>query len=94
MSRFVATRGLFWDGSSNFEQRSDVGTTPELAPLPQTSVPHQRESVWPPTYDLASKRPKCTADLRWNRVSSSESSAPEVGTLPLGHRRPETRQTV
>ncbi|GBL87125.1 hypothetical protein AVEN_218808-1 [Araneus ventricosus] len=32
-------------------------TTPELAPPLQTSAPHQREDVWPTTYDLACNRP-------------------------------------
>ncbi|GBN71871.1 hypothetical protein AVEN_99045-1 [Araneus ventricosus] len=33
-------------------------TTPGLSPLPlHTSAPHQRDDVWPPTYDLACNRP-------------------------------------
>ncbi|GBM52588.1 hypothetical protein AVEN_84078-1 [Araneus ventricosus] len=32
-------------------------TTPELLPPLQTFAPHQREYVWPPTYDLACNRP-------------------------------------
>ncbi|GBL72195.1 hypothetical protein AVEN_115176-1 [Araneus ventricosus] len=32
-------------------------TTPVLAPTLLTSAPHQREDVWPPTYDLACNRP-------------------------------------
>ncbi|GBL83045.1 hypothetical protein AVEN_165278-1 [Araneus ventricosus] len=32
-------------------------TTPELAPLVQTSAPHQREDVCLPTYDLTCNRP-------------------------------------
>ncbi|GBN13719.1 hypothetical protein AVEN_126562-1 [Araneus ventricosus] len=31
--------------------------TSELAPPLQASAPHQREDVWPPTYDLTSNRP-------------------------------------
>ncbi|GBM46881.1 hypothetical protein AVEN_10724-1 [Araneus ventricosus] len=31
-------------------------TTPELAPSLQTSVPHQRKDVCPPTYDLTCNR--------------------------------------
>ncbi|GBM48993.1 hypothetical protein AVEN_55205-1 [Araneus ventricosus] len=33
-------------------------TIPELAPPLQTSAPHQREDVWPPTYDVACNRTK------------------------------------
>ncbi|GBN65256.1 hypothetical protein AVEN_115654-1 [Araneus ventricosus] len=32
--------------------------------------------------------PACTADLRWNRVSSLEPSGREAGILPLAHRGP------
>ncbi|GBL97102.1 hypothetical protein AVEN_254138-1 [Araneus ventricosus] len=32
-------------------------TPPGLAPPLQTSAPHQREDVWPPTYDLTCNRP-------------------------------------
>ncbi|GBO41762.1 hypothetical protein AVEN_24533-1 [Araneus ventricosus] len=55
---FEATRRLFWDGTRNFEPRSDAErTTPKLAPPLQTFPPHQREGVWSPSYDLTGNRP-------------------------------------
>ncbi|GBN01498.1 hypothetical protein AVEN_20697-1 [Araneus ventricosus] len=53
-------------------------TTPELAPPLQTSAPHQREDVWPPTYDL-------TCPIRDRSSVEFQLSDPEVKTLPLGH---------
>ncbi|GBM04806.1 hypothetical protein AVEN_20237-1 [Araneus ventricosus] len=44
-SCFEATRELFWDGPHNLEPMAR--TTSELEPLLQTSMPHQREGVWP-----------------------------------------------
>ncbi|GBM88489.1 hypothetical protein AVEN_269363-1 [Araneus ventricosus] len=45
---FKATRGLFSDGHRNFEPRSD-DENDTCSGIP---APHQREDVWPPTYDL------------------------------------------
>ncbi|GBM04986.1 hypothetical protein AVEN_60193-1 [Araneus ventricosus] len=66
-------------------------TTPELALPLQATAPHQRQDVWPPTYDLASNKPTYTVDLRWNRVSSLEPSGFKAQTLPQGHRGPTKR---
>ncbi|GBL96117.1 hypothetical protein AVEN_104348-1 [Araneus ventricosus] len=79
---FEATRGLFWDGPRNFEQRSND----EDLPL-QTSAPHQREDVGP-TPDLACTSPTNTADFLWNRVPNLEPYGSEVETVPLGRRGP------
>ncbi|GBL76874.1 hypothetical protein AVEN_12560-1 [Araneus ventricosus] len=64
-------------------------TAPEQAPLPlQISAPHQRENVWPPTYDLTCNRLTYTADHQWNWVSNREPFIPEAEALPLGQRGP------
>ncbi|GBM24716.1 hypothetical protein AVEN_254935-1 [Araneus ventricosus] len=47
---------------------------------------HQREDDWFPTYDLTCNRPRCAADLQWNRISNLEPSSPDAETLPLGLR--------
>ncbi|GBM77052.1 hypothetical protein AVEN_79063-1 [Araneus ventricosus] len=66
---------------------------PELAPPSlKTSAPHQREDVWPPTYDLAFNDPTNTANPQWNQVSNLESSGPE--SLPLSHHGPQTLLTI
>ncbi|GBM78946.1 hypothetical protein AVEN_40510-1 [Araneus ventricosus] len=59
-------------------------TTPDLVPSLQSSVPHQREDVSPPTYDLACKQAQYTTDLRWNQVWNLKPSGPKAQTLPLG----------
>ncbi|GBM25944.1 hypothetical protein AVEN_94382-1 [Araneus ventricosus] len=59
-------------------------TTPELAPRLQTSVPHQREDAWFPTYEFKCNRPTNTVDPQWNLVSNLEPSDPEA--VPLGQR--------
>ncbi|GBM86744.1 hypothetical protein AVEN_198513-1 [Araneus ventricosus] len=51
-------------------------TTPELAPLLQTSASHQREDVSSTKSDLACTRPIYTADLQWNQVSNLEVCGP------------------
>ncbi|GBN72374.1 hypothetical protein AVEN_108531-1 [Araneus ventricosus] len=58
-------------------------TTSELAPLLQTSEPHQQVDVWLPEYDLICNKPAYTADLQWNRVSNLELSGPKAEILPL-----------
>ncbi|GBO34127.1 hypothetical protein AVEN_218405-1 [Araneus ventricosus] len=45
--RFEVTRGLFWTGFVILYRGQMTMTTPELAPLLQTSTPYQREDVWP-----------------------------------------------
>ncbi|GBM32447.1 hypothetical protein AVEN_136026-1 [Araneus ventricosus] len=60
--------------------------TTELAPLLQSSGSHQREGVWPSTYDLRYSKPAYTNYLQWNRVSDMEPSDPKAEILPLGHR--------
>ncbi|GBM25561.1 hypothetical protein AVEN_272555-1 [Araneus ventricosus] len=57
MSRFEATRGLFWAYLVILNLGQMMRTTPELAPLLQTSAPHQRENSWPPKYDLTCNSP-------------------------------------
>ncbi|GBM77312.1 hypothetical protein AVEN_91415-1 [Araneus ventricosus] len=52
----------------------------------QTSTPHQREDIWPPTSNLMCSRLAYTMSRQWNWVSNLEPSSPEVETLPLGHR--------
>ncbi|GBN39766.1 Transposable element Tcb2 transposase [Araneus ventricosus] len=56
-------------------------TTLELTAPLQTSTPHQREDIWPPTYDLA-----CSTTDKWNRAPNLGSFGPKVETLPLCHR--------
>ncbi|GBO10868.1 hypothetical protein AVEN_4186-1 [Araneus ventricosus] len=63
-------------------------TTPELAPLIQISAPHQKEALWPCTYDLTFNRPTYTAGLQWNRFSNLKPSSLEGETSPLSHRSP------
>ncbi|GBM76454.1 hypothetical protein AVEN_11718-1 [Araneus ventricosus] len=63
-------------------------TTLELAPPLLTSASHQQEVILPPVFHSACTGPAYTGDLRWNRVSSLESSGPEAEALPLGHRCP------
>ncbi|GBN75578.1 hypothetical protein AVEN_162114-1 [Araneus ventricosus] len=66
-------------------------TTPELAPPIQISAPHQKEALWPRTYDLTFNRPTYTAGLQWNRFSNLKPSSLEGETLPLNHRGPEKK---
>ncbi|GBM78155.1 hypothetical protein AVEN_2437-1 [Araneus ventricosus] len=54
-SRFEATQGYF--GTELVILNHGQMTIPQLAPHFQTSTPHQREDVWPSTYDLACNRP-------------------------------------
>ncbi|GBO37328.1 hypothetical protein AVEN_55899-1 [Araneus ventricosus] len=55
---------LFWDGPRNFEPRLDDEDDTDLAPPLQTSALHQREDIWPPTYDL-----KCNNPNTWRIFS-------------------------
>ncbi|GBN53545.1 hypothetical protein AVEN_253478-1 [Araneus ventricosus] len=57
MSRFEATRGIFWDGLPHFETRSDDEDDTRAGTPLQNSAPHQREDVWPTTYDFTCNRP-------------------------------------
>ncbi|GBM55679.1 hypothetical protein AVEN_188301-1 [Araneus ventricosus] len=52
-------------------------TTPELAPLLQTSAPHQWEDFSPPTYDLACSRPNTRRIFSGFRFRTWNLKAPE-----------------
>ncbi|GBM79485.1 hypothetical protein AVEN_57324-1 [Araneus ventricosus] len=75
MPHFEATRSLSSDGPSSFELRQTEKTTSELAPLLQTSAPHQREDVCPLLMNF--QQAQHTTDNQLNRVSNLE---------PFGHR--------
>ncbi|GBL74255.1 hypothetical protein AVEN_235256-1 [Araneus ventricosus] len=68
ISRFEATRRLFWDGPHNFQPLQMPKTTPELAP----SCPNFRTTwrTFGPTYDLMCNTPTYIADIQWNRISN------------------------
>ncbi|GBN54478.1 hypothetical protein AVEN_209908-1 [Araneus ventricosus] len=59
-------------------------TTPELAPPLQTSAPHQREDVWPHTYDLTCNKPTTRQIFSGIRVSNLEPSGFEAVSFALG----------
>ncbi|GBM83546.1 hypothetical protein AVEN_272014-1 [Araneus ventricosus] len=88
MSRFAATRGLFWDGPRNFEPRSyDGDDTRAGSPSPNfRTIPTGGHLA---LTDLECTRPTYMAILRWNRVSILAPSGSEVETLPPGHRGPK-----
>ncbi|GBM11268.1 hypothetical protein AVEN_267830-1 [Araneus ventricosus] len=83
MSRFEATRGLFWYGPRNFELRSDdednacVGT-------PSTNFRTTTGEGHLALTNLTCTRSAYTAVLWWNRVSNLEPSGHEAETLPPG----------
>ncbi|GBL83740.1 hypothetical protein AVEN_132648-1 [Araneus ventricosus] len=84
MSRFEATRGLFRDGPSNFEPRTDdEDDTRAVTPSPNFRTTPAGGHLAPA--DLTCTRATYTAVLRWNRVSNLKPSGPEVKTLPPGH---------
>ncbi|GBM71115.1 hypothetical protein AVEN_43821-1 [Araneus ventricosus] len=60
-------------------------TASDLVPPFETSTPHQRGDVLPPTFDLTALY---TADIQLNRVSNLQPFDPEVETLPLGQHGP------
>ncbi|GBO45902.1 hypothetical protein AVEN_220981-1 [Araneus ventricosus] len=60
-------------------------TTPELAPLLQTSMPHQREDFWPLRYDLACNRSH-TRRIFSGSVSVLRTWNPPAPKLRPGHR--------
>ncbi|GBM01339.1 hypothetical protein AVEN_135766-1 [Araneus ventricosus] len=66
-SRFEATRGLFWEGSLNFEPRSDEDGCLSWHPSP-SDVRLRRHRVY-------------TADLWWNQGLSLESFGPGARDL-------------
>ncbi|GBO26345.1 hypothetical protein AVEN_88908-1 [Araneus ventricosus] len=88
MHRLEATRGLFWDGSRNYEPRSDdeddIGVD-TLTPNFRTTPAGERLVI---TYDLACNRPH----TRWISIGIGfqawSPKAPEAKTLPLGHSGP------
>ncbi|GBM59941.1 hypothetical protein AVEN_4008-1 [Araneus ventricosus] len=61
-------------------------TTLELAPPLQTSAPYQREDIWRPTYDLTCSSPNTRRIFNGIEIRAWSPPAPEVKTLPLGHR--------
>ncbi|GBM68153.1 hypothetical protein AVEN_16436-1 [Araneus ventricosus] len=79
-SRFEATPVLFWDGPVilNFCQM----TMPELALPLHTSEPHQREVVWPPTYDLTYNRPNTRRIFRGIRFRTLWPQCRDLTTRP------------
>ncbi|GBL75238.1 hypothetical protein AVEN_194470-1 [Araneus ventricosus] len=50
-------RATFGTDLVNLNRCQATSTEPELAPLLQTSAPHQRKDVRPLTYDLTCNRP-------------------------------------
>ncbi|GBM13752.1 hypothetical protein AVEN_90016-1 [Araneus ventricosus] len=53
---FEVKRGYFGTDLVILNHGQITRTTPELASPLQTSAPHQREDVWPHTYDLTCNR--------------------------------------
>ncbi|GBN73153.1 hypothetical protein AVEN_64452-1 [Araneus ventricosus] len=85
-SRFEATRGLFRDGPSNFEPRSDDeddtrNGTP-LSKLPR----HTNGRTFGHYVGFSARQTPHTVDLQWNWVSNMEPSGRKAETLPLVHR--------
>ncbi|GBL79839.1 hypothetical protein AVEN_28907-1 [Araneus ventricosus] len=77
MSRFEATRELFWDGHYYFKPWSD---DEDYAPLSKLLHHTNGDYVCPAT-DLTSTRPVYTVDPSWNRVSKLRFSGPEAAIL-------------
>ncbi|GBN67265.1 hypothetical protein AVEN_146049-1 [Araneus ventricosus] len=61
-------------------------TTPELASPLQASALHQREDVWPPTYDLTCSRPNTRRIFSGIGFRTWKLFGPKAETLSLGHR--------
>ncbi|GBN33999.1 hypothetical protein AVEN_143996-1, partial [Araneus ventricosus] len=60
-------------------------TTPEPAPPLQTSAPHQREDVSPPTYDLTCNRPNTQCIYSGIGFRAWTPSDPKADSLSIGH---------
>ncbi|GBM52084.1 hypothetical protein AVEN_131104-1 [Araneus ventricosus] len=63
----------FGTGLAGFNHGQMTRKVSELTAPLQASLPHQKEDVYPHTYDLTCN----TADLQWNRVSSLKHLAPK-----------------
>ncbi|GBM58953.1 hypothetical protein AVEN_35950-1 [Araneus ventricosus] len=82
MSRFEATRGLFWNGPRNFEPRSDYEYDTRAAPPPNfRNTPAEGRLTLYVRFNV--QQAQYRTDLRWNRVSN-----PKAETLPLDHLGP------
>ncbi|GBN00557.1 hypothetical protein AVEN_113149-1, partial [Araneus ventricosus] len=77
----ISNIGIHWNRKKNVTSnpvilnRGQVAT-PELVPPNFRTTPAGGRLA--PTYDLTCNGPSCTADLRWNWVSSLEPSNPKV----------------